>query len=118
MPTSSTDSRLSLAEVNRLRHRSHGVIQSCLTRAGLLVSAAAELVRERAAAAFRLLCEEEGRIHGVPAAAVALHEVGAVDAIVDLFEDATSHSAGDHPAGRRADPICTASPPSTRRSST
>lgn len=43
MPTSSTDSRLSLAEVNRLRHRSHGVIQSCLTRAGLLVSAAAEL---------------------------------------------------------------------------
>lgn len=41
-------------------------------------------VRERAVRAFTLLCEEEGRIHGVPAAAVALHEVGALDAIVDI----------------------------------
>jgi uncharacterized protein (TIGR00299 family) protein len=42
-------------------------------------------VRERAARAFQLLCEEEGRIHGLPTEAVALHEVGAVDAIIDII---------------------------------
>jgi pyridinium-3,5-bisthiocarboxylic acid mononucleotide nickel chelatase len=41
-------------------------------------------VKERAASAFRLLCDEEGRVHGVPATSVALHEVGAVDAIIDI----------------------------------
>ncbi len=41
-------------------------------------------VKARAADAFRLLCEEEGRTHGVPATSVALHEVGAVDAIIDI----------------------------------
>ncbi|MEO8634814.1 MAG: nickel pincer cofactor biosynthesis protein LarC [Gemmatimonadales bacterium] len=41
-------------------------------------------VRERAVRAFQLLCEEEGRIHGLPTQAVALHEVGAVDAIIDI----------------------------------
>lgn len=41
-------------------------------------------VRERAIRAFRLLGEAEGLVHGVPAAQVALHEVGAVDALVDI----------------------------------
>ncbi|HEX3235613.1 MAG TPA: nickel pincer cofactor biosynthesis protein LarC [Gemmatimonadales bacterium] len=41
-------------------------------------------VRERAVDAFRLLGEAEGRIHGVSAEEVALHEVGAVDALVDI----------------------------------
>lgn len=41
-------------------------------------------VRERALRAIRLLGEAEGRVHGVPAESVALHEVGALDALVDI----------------------------------
>ncbi len=41
-------------------------------------------VRERAVRAFRLLGEAEGRIHGLPAEQVPLHEVGAVDALIDI----------------------------------
>jgi hypothetical protein len=41
-------------------------------------------VRERAVRAFRLLGEAEGRVHGVPADEVSLHEVGALDALVDV----------------------------------
>ncbi len=41
-------------------------------------------VKERALAAFRLLGAAEGRVHGIGADAVALHEVGALDALVDI----------------------------------
>ena len=41
-------------------------------------------VRERALRAFRLLGEAEGRVHGVAAEKVHLHEVGAVDAVLDI----------------------------------
>jgi pyridinium-3,5-bisthiocarboxylic acid mononucleotide nickel chelatase len=41
-------------------------------------------VRRRADAAFTAVAEVEGQMHGVPAESVHLHEVGAVDAILDV----------------------------------
>jgi uncharacterized protein (TIGR00299 family) protein len=60
-------------------HRHIGELISLVQRAAL-----SPWTRERALQAFRLLGEAEGRVHGVPADQVALHEVGAADAIVDI----------------------------------
>jgi len=43
-----------------------------------------ERVRERAQRVFRLLAETEGRLHRRPTASVHFHEVGGIDAIVDI----------------------------------
>jgi uncharacterized protein (TIGR00299 family) protein len=50
----------------------------------LATSPLAEPVRTAALAVFARLAEAEGRVHGIPADAVEFHEVGAVDAIVDV----------------------------------
>jgi pyridinium-3,5-bisthiocarboxylic acid mononucleotide nickel chelatase len=51
-----------------------------------LVEAApvSDSVKERAVRAFRLLGEAEGRVHGVAPEKVHLHEVGSVDAVLDI----------------------------------
>lgn len=41
-------------------------------------------VKERAIRAFQLVGEAEGKVHGVAPAKVHLHEVGAVDAVLDI----------------------------------
>jgi len=60
-------------------HRHVGQLIGMIERAPL-----SEWVRQRAVRAFQLLGEAEGRVHGLPAASVALHEVGALDALVDI----------------------------------
>jgi uncharacterized protein (TIGR00299 family) protein len=60
-------------------HRHIGELIRLVERADV-----SDWVRERAVRAFQLLGEAEGRVHGVPADRVALHEVGAADAVVDI----------------------------------
>jgi uncharacterized protein (TIGR00299 family) protein len=60
-------------------HRHIGELISLVERAGL-----SPWVRDRAVRAFNLLGQAEGRVHGLPADEVPLHEVGAVDALVDI----------------------------------
>ncbi len=60
-------------------HRQVGELIAAVERAPL-----SEWVRERAVRAFQLLADAEGQVHGVPADQVVLHEVGALDALVDI----------------------------------
>ena len=60
-------------------HRHPAEVEELIGRGRL-----AERVRERAVAVFRRLAEAEARVHGEPVERVHFHEVGAVDAIVDV----------------------------------
>lgn len=60
-------------------HRHLDDVVAILERADLPPRALA-----RARRAFELLAEAEGKVHGVPASEVHFHEVGALDAIVDV----------------------------------
>ncbi|MGC1615394.1 MAG: nickel pincer cofactor biosynthesis protein LarC [Candidatus Acidiferrum sp.] len=61
------------------KHRSLGAILEILEKSQL-----AAVVRERAGAIFRRLGEAEARVHDVALEKIHFHEVGAVDAIVDI----------------------------------
>jgi len=71
------------ADGGDLAHAGHGrrydEIRRLLDRARL-----APPVRDRAQAIFAALAQAEARVHGIPVARVHFHEVGAVDAIVDV----------------------------------
>ncbi len=60
-------------------HRHVGDLIALIERAPL-----SDWVRSRAIATFRLLGAAEGRVHGMPPENVSLHEVGALDALVDI----------------------------------
>jgi uncharacterized protein (TIGR00299 family) protein len=61
------------------KHRSLSDIIEILQKSQL-----AQQVRDRAAAIFKNLGEAEARVHDVPLEKIHFHEVGAVDAIVDI----------------------------------
>src|SRR2546428_9602260 len=60
-------------------HRAYAVIRDLIERSTL-----AARVKDRALAIFGRLAEAEARVHGVAPEEVEFHEVGAVDAIVDV----------------------------------
>jgi uncharacterized protein (TIGR00299 family) protein len=61
----------------------------------LIAADLTERARNLSLSAFTLLAQAEGRIHGVPIEAVHFHEVGAVDAIVDITCSAAAADALD-----------------------
>jgi uncharacterized protein (TIGR00299 family) protein len=84
--TSATHVRVSAEE--QTKHRSLSTILEILAKSRL-----APLVRDRAAAIFQKLGEAEARVHDVPVDKIHFHEVGALDAIVDIVGSCIGFSA-------------------------
>ena len=78
-PIESTDVRVILEDHQRPHHRRLRDIRKILRNADL-----PERVRQTAEAIFTRLAEAEGRVHGHSPEEVHFHEVGALDAIVDI----------------------------------
>ena len=64
-------------------------------RSLLMAADLTQRARNLSLSAFTLLAQAEGRIHGVPVEEVHFHEVGAVDAIVDIACSAAAADALD-----------------------
>jgi uncharacterized protein (TIGR00299 family) protein len=71
--------RMTIEVPDEKNHRHLPEIESILERAPL-----SNVVRERARRVFARLAEAESRAHGIPLERVHFHEVGALDAIVDV----------------------------------
>jgi uncharacterized protein (TIGR00299 family) protein len=69
-------------EIDAARHHHHRSLADILDI--LRASTLADGVKARAARIFERLAEAEARVHGTTPAAVHFHDVGAVDAIVDV----------------------------------
>ncbi len=71
--------RLTVEHPEQHAHRTFSDIRELVQGSGLR-----ERVASRSIAAFRLLAEAEGRVHGLPPEEVTFHEVGALDSILDI----------------------------------
>ena len=70
---------LSLGEVTFEFQRHYAEIRERLERSGL-----SNFVRQKSLAIFQRIADAEAKIHGVPVAKVAFHEVGAIDSVADI----------------------------------
>ena len=74
-----TATRVEVKSADADHHRSWSTIDEILTNANLPRAAG-----DGARSTFRALAETEARIHGIPIDEVHFHEVGAIDAIIDI----------------------------------